>query len=99
MGRRQRKKISKLRLLLYLAVICCLAAVGRQGYQLYQIKKEQAATRERVEELKSKQQALEKEKADLHDPRYIEKVAREEYNMVGKDEVPIFVVEKEKAKP
>ncbi len=98
MAQRQHKPHRKLRLLLYLACIGCLLAVCRQGYQLYQIKQEQAATKERLEELRSRQQALEKEKENLHDPHYIEKLARDDFNMVGKDEVPIFVVDKEQGR-
>ena len=38
--------------------------------------------------------ALEQEKENLGDIQYIEKVAREEHNMVGKDEIPLFMVKK-----
>lgn len=40
--------------------------------------------------------ALETEKKNLQDPAYIEKLAREEYNMVKKNEIPVFIVENEK---
>jgi cell division protein DivIC len=34
----------------------------------------------------------------LDDPKYIEKLAREDHNMVGKNEIPLFIVKDEKAK-
>ena len=40
---------------------------------------------------------LEAERKRLYDPKYIEKLAREDHNYVKKDEVPIFIVkDKEK---
>ena len=39
---------------------------------------------------------LEAERRRLDDPRYIEKLAREDYNMVGKNEVPLFIVDEQK---
>ena len=35
---------------------------------------------------------LEAERKRLYDPKYIEKLAREDHNYVKKDEVPIFIV-------
>lgn len=93
MAGRRPKGNKKLRLLLYLVSFLCLAAVCRQGYSVYQIKREQQAAELRITRLREQQQALEAERSSLEDPRYIEKLARENYNMVGKDEVPIFVVE------
>ena len=46
----------------------------------------------RVEELQKLQADLEAERKRLYDPKYIEKLAREDHNYVKKDEVPIFIV-------
>ena len=46
----------------------------------------------------SQKAELEAERKRLDDPRYIEKLAREDYNMVGKDEVPLFIVDEQKDK-
>ena len=96
MARRRRARNKILKLALCLTFLLCLAAVCRQGYTLYQIKREQQATAQRIEQLQAQQRALKDERGRLDDPRYIEKLARENYNMVGKDEVPIFVVEEKK---
>ena len=50
-------------------------------------------TNQRVEELKKDKAELEAEKKRLDDLKYIEKLAREDHNMVGKDEVPLFIVD------
>ena len=70
--------------------------MGKQEYRIYQIKQEQAATEQRIEALKKKKGELEAERKRLDDPRYIEKLAREDYNMVGKNEVPLFIVDEQK---
>ena len=44
-----------------------------------------------VEELQKVQADLEAERQRLYDPKYIEKLAREDHNMVGKNEVPLFI--------
>ena len=74
----------------------CLFVLGKQEDRIYQIKQEQAATQQRIEELKKKKAELEAERKRLDDPRYIEKLAREDYNMVGKNEVPLFIVDEQK---
>ena len=82
-----------------LAILGVVFAVllGRQEYKIYQINKEAEATRLRVEQLQKVQADLEAERKRLYDPKYIEKLAREDHNYVKKDEVPIFIVkDKEK---
>jgi cell division protein FtsB len=66
--------------------------LGRQEYKIHQIQKETEATQKRVEELQKVQADLEAERKRLYDPKYIEKLAREDHNYVKKDEVPIFIV-------
>ncbi|MBO6038906.1 MAG: septum formation initiator family protein, partial [Acidaminococcaceae bacterium] len=73
-------------------VIIFVAILGRQEYKIYQIQKETEATQKRVEELQKLQADLEAERKRLYDPKYIEKLAREDHNYVKKDEVPIFIV-------
>ena len=80
------------RRLLIVLVIIFVAILGRQEYKIHQIQKETDATRKRVEELQKVQADLEAERKRLSDPKYIEKLAREDHNYVKKDEVPIFIV-------
>lgn len=85
------------RRVLIVLVIIFVAILGRQEYKIYQIQKETEATQKRVEELQKVQADLEAERKRLYDPKYIEKLAREDHNYVKKDEVPIFIVkDKEK---
>lgn len=77
---------------LIILVIIFLGILGRQEYKIYQINKEAEATRQREEQLQKVQADLEAERKRLYDPKYIEKLAREDHNYVKKDEVPIFIV-------
>ena len=85
------------RVLIVLAIIF-VAILGRQEYKIHQIQKETDATRKRVEELQKVQADLEAERKRLSDPKYIEKLAREDHNYVKKDEVPIFIVKDKEGK-
>lgn len=80
------------RRVLIVLVIIFVAILGRQEYRIYQIQKETEATQKRVEELLKAKADLEAERKRLSDPKYIEKLAREDHNYVKKDEVPIFIV-------
>lgn len=80
------------RRVLIVLVIIFVAILGRQEYKIHQIQKETDATRKRVEELQKVKADLEAERKRLSDPKYIEKLAREDHNYVKKDEVPIFIV-------
>ena len=80
------------RRVLIVLVIIFVAILGRQEYRIYQIQKEAEATQKRVDELQKAQADLEAERKRLYDPKYIEKLAREDHNYVKKDEVPIFIV-------
>ena len=80
------------RRVLIVLVIIFVAILGRQEYKIYQIQKETEATQKRVEELQKIQADLEAERKRLYDPKYIEKLAREDHNYVKKDEIPIFIV-------
>ena len=74
-------------------IVVCGIIIARQEYKIYQVNKELEATNQRVEELKKDKAELEAEKKRLDDLKYIEKLAREDHNMVGKDEVPLFIVD------
>ena len=80
---------------LIILLIICLGVWGRQEYKIYQINKEMSATQQRVDELKKVQAELEAERKRLDDLKYIEKLAREDHNMVGKNEVPLFIVDEQ----
>lgn len=77
---------------------CCIGTFINQEAKIYQIKQEQAATQKRLDELKKQKAGLEKERKLLDDPKHIERIARDDYNMVGPNEVPLFVVDKDKEK-
>ena len=68
-------------------------SIARQGYLLFRVHRETVKTQARVEKLKQENAALEQEKENLGDIHYIEKVARDEHNMVGKDEIPLFMLD------
>ena len=87
--RRVRHKSKAFNVFMMLLFVACLFVIGKQEYSIYQIKQEQAA-------LQKQKTELEAERKRLDDPRYIEKLAREDYNMVGKDEVPLFIVDEKK---
>ena len=96
MAARDNEKKSRIardfRRVLIVLVIIFVAILGRQEYKIYQIQKETEATQKRVEELQKLQADLEAERKRLYDPKYVEKLAREDHNYVKKDEVPIFIV-------
>lgn len=96
MARRKKKGSKLFKLLLCLICVICVGVIARQEYAIIQIEKEQAETQKRIDGLKQQKMALEAERKSLDEPRYIEKLAREDYNMVGKNEIPIFVVEDKK---
>ena len=96
MSRRRRRKSNGFKLFMLVVLGICLFVLSRQEYRIYQIKQEQAATQQRIDALKKKKAELEDERQRLDDPRYIEKLAREDYNMVGKNEVPLFIVDEQK---
>jgi cell division protein FtsL len=83
--------------ILGIVVLICLGIIAQQEYKIYQLKQEKAATEARIDELTEKYANLEAERKKLDDPKYLEKLAREDYNMVGKNEVPLFIVDEKKA--
>lgn len=98
MQKRRKRSSKDFKIIVLIVVLICLAIIGRQEYNIYQIREEETATRQRISELEQKKAQLEAERKRLDDPKYIEKLARDDYNMVGKNEVPIFIVDKDKEK-
>ena len=95
MLRQKRSSSNEFLCVLIILLIICLGVLGRQEYKIYQINKEMSATQQRVDELKKVQAELEAERKRLDDLKYIEKLAREDHNMVGKNEVPLFIVDEQ----
>ena len=85
-------------LVITFAVIFGIVIVAKQEYNIYRVRQEEIATQERITKLKAEEERLEKERQLLKEPKYLEKLAREEYNMVGKDEIPVFIVENQDTK-
>lgn len=94
----KKKKRHDFLILCLVLVVACGIIIARQEYKIYQVDQELEATNQRVEKLKKDKAELEAEKARLDDLKYIEKLAREDHNMVGKDEVPLFIVDEQKNK-
>lgn len=96
--RKRKKSGNKIFTYVFAAIVLvCLVIVARQEYKIYQLKQEKAATQERIDALNEKKLQMEAERKKLDDPKYLEKLAREDYNMVGKNEVPLFIVDEKKA--
>ena len=89
----QKEKTHDFLLICLIILAICGFIIARQEYKIYQVNKELEATTQRVENLKKDKEELEAEKKRLDDLKYIEKLAREDHNMVGKDEVPLFIVD------
>ena len=83
--------------ILGIVVLICLGIIAQQEYKIYQLKQEKVATEARIDALSEKHANLEAERKKLDVPKYLEKLAREDYNMVGKNEVPLFIVDEKKA--
>lgn len=98
MVRRRRRKKNYFKYFLLILFALCLVKLGGQEYDIYKIQQKQVAVTQRIEVLQKQKAELEAERKRLDDPRYIEKLAREDYNMVGKNEVPLFIVDEQKDK-
>ena len=97
MQKRKRRSHNWFAYILGIVVLICLGIIAQQEYKIYQLKQEKAATEARIDALSEKHANLEAERKKLDDPKYLEKLAREDYNMVGKNEVPLFIVDEKKA--
>jgi len=91
--KKTKKTVKTFKVILGIILLLFFVRVGQQLYTLYTVRQETIKTEAKVEELKKQKEALEKEKENLGDIKYVEKIAREEHNMVGKNEIPIFIVD------
>lgn len=67
--------------------------IGQQS-QLASIRHETQSTRAQLQQLQQTNAALNEERNALHDPKYVEKVAREELGLVKPGEIPYISTEK-----
>ncbi len=75
MQKQKRKRRSRKDFVFVLAVVAlaCLYIIGKQELEIYRVKQEEAATRQRIEELHTARQKMETERKQLDDPKYLEK--------------------------
>jgi cell division protein FtsB len=81
---------------LFLFILCSYfiyLTVGQQS-QLSSIRRESQATRMQLQQLREANTTLQEERKALHDPKYVEKLAREEQGLVKPGEIPFISVEK-----
>lgn len=93
MQKRGRKKFNVFRLLVTMIIVSILVVVASREYTIYKVKQDIAATEQKIILLETEQKALLEERTRLFDDKYIEKLAREEHNMVKTGEVPLFIIE------
>ena len=91
--KKTKKTVKTFKVILGIILLLFFVRVGQQLYTLYTVRQETIKTEAKVEELKKQKEALEKEEENLGDIKYVEKIAREEHNKVGKNEIPIFIVD------
>lgn len=75
--------------------ILCVGMISRQAYWYLSLKNELTQTSSRVEILQQKKQKLQAEKEALGKLEQVERVARDQYNMVKPNEIPVFIVGEE----
>ena len=90
---KNKKTVHYFKVVLLAIIALFLVRVAQQGYTLYQVHRETRKTEAKVNALKKENAALGKEKENLGDIKYIEKMAREDQNMVKKNEIPLFIID------
>lgn len=75
--------------------VLCVGMISRQAYWYMSLQNELTQTSSRVEILRQKKQKLQAEKDALSKLEQVERVARDQYNMVKPNEIPVFIVEEE----
>lgn len=89
MNKKQKKsKFSLYRLLFLIVVGYFIYVIGMQQYEILKIHQEEVDVDIKLEQVKRENEMLKNEKAQLNDPAYIEKVAREELGLVKDGEIP-----------
>lgn len=89
----RRRKINLFRCLFIILLCFFLVQIVKQEIKIYHLNSEIDATRTKVAELARQHEKMQEEQKSVNDPLYIEKIAREHYNMVKKEEMPVFVKE------
>lgn len=92
----QRRKYRVKWFKIFMVVLCsCFIylAVGQQG-QLSSIRREAQSTEMQLQQLRQTNAALQAERKALHDPKYVEKLAREELGLVKPGEIPYISADK-----
>ena len=97
MSTRRKKKYNKCTiagfLLFFLVTFYFIYNIIKTQGDINLVQDEISITQVRVDKLRNEQEKLETERRKLDDIKYIEKLARDNYNMVKKNEVPLFIVE------
>ncbi len=88
---RKRKKINMFKLIFMVLFLFFAFRIVQQEIKIYQINQQINATKSNITELEKRHEALKEEQKMVNDPKYIEKVAREDYNMVKTMEIPVTV--------
>ena len=91
--RKNKKTVHYFKVILIIIIALFLVRVAQQGYTLYRVHRETVKTEAKVKALEQEKAALEQEKENLGDIKYIEKIAREDQNMVKKNEIPLFIID------
>ena len=91
--RKNKKTVHYFKVVLLIIIALFLARVAEQSYTLYQVRRETLRTEAKVKALAKEKADLEQEKENLGDIKYIEKIAREDQNMVKKNEIPLFIID------
>ena len=93
MGKQENRKTSGRRLDWF--VVLMVGIVGyfsymmvSQHFYLNSVNQDYDAAQQRLQSAQQENDALQQEKAQLHDPAYIEKIAREELGMTRQGEMP-----------
>jgi len=76
----------------------CIGSIIQGVYQYLTLQGDLQNAGDRVEILRQKKEKLEMEKNALGRLDQVEKVAREQYNMVKPNEIPVFIVEEKENK-
>lgn len=100
--RKRRIKNTQSNKVVFLILLCIILIGG--FFSIYQ--KQQkinkaseilAVEQAKLDKARQEEITLKAKKAKMNDPDYIEKIARDEYNMVKKDEIPLFIIDKNHA--
>ena len=89
----KRKKINIFRCLFAGLLIFFLTEIVKQELKIDRLNSEITSTKNNIVDLRNRHESLQGEQSSINDPKYIERIAREHYNMVKKEELPIFVKE------